>query len=87
MATSTAMTIRIAPEVKDRLRRLAEQTRRSKSYLAAEAVTAFVDREIEIVDGIVRGLTDVEAGRTVSHDDAMSVIDSIIQTAEQARKA
>ena len=40
---STTMTIRIEDEVKDRLDRLAESTQRSKSFLAAEAIRAFVE--------------------------------------------
>lgn len=87
MAASTTMTIRIAPEVKDKLRRIAEGTRRSKSFLAAEAVAAYVDRELEIIDGVRRGLEDVEAGRTVPHDAAMAEIDAVIEAAESIRKA
>lgn len=81
------MTIRIAPEVKDKFRRIAEGTRRSKSFLAAEAVAAYVDRELEIIDGVRRGLEDVEAGRTVPHDAAMAEIDAVIEAAESVRKA
>ena len=40
---SATMTIRLAPDLKDRLERLAEVTRRSKSFLAAEAIRDFVD--------------------------------------------
>lgn len=39
----SAMTIRLAPDLKVRLERLAETTRRSKSFLAAEAIRNFVD--------------------------------------------
>ena len=37
---------------------------------ATEAVETYVDRELAIIEGIERGLADVEAGRTVSHEDA-----------------
>ena len=40
---STTMTIRLDDEVKERLDQLSEATQRSKSYLAAEAIRAFVD--------------------------------------------
>jgi len=40
---STTMTIRLEPELKQRLDRLAEATRRSKSFLAAEALRDFVE--------------------------------------------
>ena len=40
---STTMTIRLEPELKQRLDRLAEATQRSKSFLAAEALRDFVE--------------------------------------------
>ena len=40
---SATMTIRLAPDLKNRLERLAEATQRSKSFLAAEAIRDFVD--------------------------------------------
>ena len=73
MTTST-MTIRLDETVKNKLERLAHDTRRSKSFLAAEAVSAYVERELEIIEGIQRGLADVEAGRVVPHDEAMAEI-------------
>ena len=70
MSVSTTMTIRISSEVKDKLGRLAQDTRRSRSFLASEAVEAYVARELDIIDGIQRGLADLAAGRVVSHDAA-----------------
>ncbi|NDW02544.1 CopG family ribbon-helix-helix protein [Salipiger sp. PrR002] len=81
MPASTTMTIRLDPQLKAKLGRLADGTRRSRSFLAAEAVEAYVDRELAIIDGIERGLADVEAGRTVSHDDAMASIRQAIEDA------
>jgi len=40
---STTMTIRLDPELKQRLDRLAKATQRSKSFLAAEALRDFVE--------------------------------------------
>lgn len=81
MPTSTTMTIRISPDVKEKLARLALDTRRSKSFLAGEAVVAYVERELEITGGIQRGLSDVEAGRVVPHDAAMAEIYAAIDAA------
>ncbi|WP_157018138.1 CopG family ribbon-helix-helix protein [Mesorhizobium xinjiangense] len=85
MSASTTMTIRVSPEVKEKLGRLAQDTRRSRSFLAAEAVATFVDRELEIIEGIQHGLADVEARRVVPHEDAMAELVSVIEAAE-ARK-
>jgi predicted transcriptional regulator len=85
MATSTTMTIRVSPDVKEKLDRIAAGTRRSKSFLAGEAVAAYVDRELEIIEGIKRGMADAEADRVVPHDEAMAEIYAVIDTAEAKR--
>ncbi|MDN5869949.1 MAG: CopG family ribbon-helix-helix protein [Nitrococcus sp.] len=87
MASSTTVTIRVAPEIKAKLDRLARDTRHSRSYLAAEAVAAYVDRELEIIAGIQRGVADMKADRVVSHDKAMDEIDAVIEAAERGRRA
>ena len=79
------MTIRVSADLKEKLDRLAKDTRRSRSFLAAEAVSAYVARELAIVDGVNQGLEDVRSGRTVSHEDAMSDLNSIIDAAERDR--
>ena len=56
MNASTTMTIRLSIELKEKLDRLADGTRRSRSYLAVEAVSAYVERELAIIEGIQRGL-------------------------------
>ena len=81
MPTSTTMTIRLDPQLKAKLGKLADGTRRSRSFLAAEAVEAYVDRELAIIDGIERGLADIEAGQTVSHEDAMATVRHAINEA------
>ncbi len=87
MASSTTMTVRVSNEVKEKLDRLAGSTRRSRSFLAAEALSAYVDRELEIIAGIQRGLADIEAGRVVDHDEAMAEIEAVIAAAERRRNA
>jgi len=85
MPASTTMTIRISPDVKDKLGRLAQGTRRSRSFLASEAVEAYVARELEIIDGIQRGLADVAAGRVASHDAAMQELQTVIDAAQDGK--
>jgi predicted transcriptional regulator len=69
---STTMTVRLKADTRDKLDRLADQTRRTRSYLAAEAVEEYVARELEIVEGIEEGLADVRAGRLIPHREAMA---------------
>jgi predicted transcriptional regulator len=58
--------------VKQQLGRLADATRRTKSFLAAEAIAAYVTREADIIAGVERGLEDMRAERLVPHDKAMT---------------
>ena len=81
--TTTTMTIRLDPQLKAKLGKLANGTRRSRSFLAAEAVETYVDRELAIIEDIELGLADVEAGRTVSHKDAMVSLRQMIDVAAE----
>lgn len=80
------MTIRISPDVKAKLDRIAADTRRSRSFLAGEAVAAYVDRELDIIEGIKRGLADLESNRLVPHDEAMAEVHAAIDSASPAGK-
>jgi predicted transcriptional regulator len=85
MPASTTLTIRLTPEANEQLSHLAHVTDRSKSFLAAEAISKYVSRELEIVEGIERGLADVKAGRLVPHDEAMARLENTIAVAEQGK--
>jgi predicted transcriptional regulator len=83
--SSTTLTVRLSPELKDRLARLATQTRRTKSFLAGEAIADYVARELEIVDGVERGLEDRRAGRVVPHEEAKRRIAAALEDTEAER--
>ena len=85
MNAITTMTIRVSPDLKEKLGRLAHSTRRSRSYLAVEAVEAYVNRELEIIEGIQQGLADMLAGRVTPHEEAMAEARQIIAEARQAK--
>lgn len=80
MAASATMTIRVSLETKEKLDRIAADTRRSKSFLAAEALAAYADRGLEIIAGIKRGMADAETGRVVPHDEAIVDIHAAIES-------
>jgi predicted transcriptional regulator len=84
--SSTTLTVRLSPEVKETLGRLAETTKRTKSFLAAEAIAAYVAREAEIIEGVQQGLNDREQGRVISHEEAMARLEATIAAAERKRK-
>ena len=55
---STNMTVRIGDDIKDRLEILAETTRRSKSFLAAEAIRAYLELNEWQIDQIRAARSD-----------------------------
>lgn len=83
---SETVTVRLSPETKAQLERLAGQTRRTKSFLAGEAIADYVERELKIVEAIQRGLEDVKAGRTVPHDVAIARLHATVDRAAKTRK-
>ena len=77
MAKSTTMTIRLTPEVSERLDALARDTKRSKSYLASEAIESYVNLNAWQVAHIKDALAEDEAGAPgVPHDEVMRWMDS-----------
>jgi RHH-type transcriptional regulator, rel operon repressor / antitoxin RelB len=62
------LSIRIDSETKRRLDLLARRSRRSKSFLAAEAITAYVQTEEWQLGEIQAGLRDLDRGHVVSHE-------------------
>jgi predicted transcriptional regulator len=86
MAATTTITIRIPPQVRDKLDRIAQLTDRSRSYVAADALTEYASRELDVVEGIMRGLEDVRAGRTIPHDEAMAILRKRIDAVEARNK-
>ncbi len=54
--STTVLTVRVAPEVSKRLSKLAQATRRSKSFLAAEAIEEYLAVQEWQVQAILDGL-------------------------------
>src|SRR5438034_4972256 len=66
---TTTVSVRIDSDTKDQLEALAKRSRRSKSFLAAEAIAAYVEAERWQLDEIQGGLQELEKGRAVAHKD------------------
>ncbi len=62
------LSIRIDSEMKKRLDVLSRRSKRSKSFLAAEAIAAFVDSEEWQLGEIQAGIAELDSGHTVSHE-------------------
>ena len=72
-SVSIRMTIRLDDDVYDRLDVLAEATQRSKSFLAAEAVRAFVETNEWQVGEIQAALKEAKAGDFASDKDVVAL--------------
>jgi predicted transcriptional regulator len=81
MADSVTMTVRLPAQTKEQLAELASRTRRTSSFLAAEAIAGYVARELAIVAAIERGREDARAGRVVPHDTVMREARAVIAKA------
>lgn len=68
---SSILSVRLSSRAKNDLSRLARATKRTSSFLAGEAIEAFVARELEIIEDIKQGMADVKAGRIISHDEVI----------------
>lgn len=78
MTDSTTLTVRLSKELKGKLDRLADSTRRSKSYLAAEAITEYVDANAWQIEEIGKAVQKADAGGPfVSAEDAANYLDAL----------
>jgi RHH-type rel operon transcriptional repressor/antitoxin RelB len=66
---STTFTVRVDTAVKKRLERLAKNTGRSRSYLAAEAIGEYLDVNEWQVAGIKSAIMSFDQGKGIPHDD------------------
>ncbi len=83
MAETTTITVRIPLELKAKLDRLAHATSRSRSFLALEALESYVRYELEIIDGILEGIADADAGRIISAEEMEEMSAKLFKDLEQ----
>jgi RHH-type transcriptional regulator, rel operon repressor / antitoxin RelB len=77
MAKSTTMTVRLKPEVSEKLEALARDTKRSKAYLASEAITSYVDLNTWQVAHIKAALEEAHSGAPgVPHEQVVNWVNS-----------
>ena len=69
MAESSVVTVRLDPKVKERLDVLAKSTRRTRSFLAAEAITAYVELNSWQIAEIEQAVEEANAGDFMSDQE------------------
>jgi len=80
---TTTLSVRIDAHTKKQLEALAGRARRSKSFLAAEAIAAFVEAESWQLDETQAGLKELDEGRGVAHKDVSAWLRSWGRTRER----
>jgi predicted transcriptional regulator len=71
---STTMTVRLEPDLKERLDLLAEATHRSKSFLAAEAIREYVELNEWQIRETHAALAEADAGDFASEDEVRELV-------------
>ena len=71
---SGTVTLRLDDEVKNKLEKLAESTHRSRSFLAAEAIKAYVDSNDWQVAEIHLAIKEADAGDFASEAEVSAVV-------------
>lgn len=72
---TTTMTVRLPLHLKERLEALSKSTDRSKSWLASDAIRAYLELQEWQVTAIKEGLREAEEGDFASAEEVKAVID------------
>ena len=72
---SNTVTIRLEESTKNKLEKLAESTHRSRSFLAAEAIKAYVDSNEWQINEIHAAIKEADAGDFATQEQVQTVID------------
>jgi len=72
MAKDVTLSTRITGDLDTRLARLAELTDRSKSWHVERALEAYLEHELAFVEAVAEGVADLDAGRTIPHEEVMA---------------
>ena len=76
MSDTTTLTVRLSKEAKAKLDALAESTHRSKNYLAAEAIAAYVDENAWQIEAIQKAIAQADHGEaSYAHEEVMDYLE------------
>jgi predicted transcriptional regulator len=73
---STTFTVRVDAAVKRRLEKLAKSTGRTRSFLAAEALSVYLDVNEWQVAGIKKAMASLDRGEGVPHGEVRGWVES-----------
>jgi len=77
------ISIRINDETREKLDQLAAGKDRSRNWVVKEALEQYIHHQDWIIEAIKEGEKDADAGNLIPHEEVMSSIEAIIETARQ----
>lgn len=80
----TAFTVRVPDEIAEKLDHLAEKMDRSRAYMAAQAIEAFVVKEEWQLAEIEAGLAEADRGEFASAAEVAQVVGKYVKPARQS---
>ncbi len=83
-AMTAAFTVRVKDETASKLDQLAAKLDRSRSYMAAEAIEAFVEQQEWQLAEIEAGLAEADRGEFASDADVAKVVGKYIKSVRQS---
>ena len=81
---TAAFTVRVKDETASKLDQLAEKLDRSRSYMADEAIEAFVEQQEWQLAEIETGLAEADRGEFASEEDVAKVVTKYDKSARQS---
>jgi predicted transcriptional regulator len=71
-AVRDTLSLRLPAGTKQRIERLAQATRRSKTFVIEEAISNYLSLNEWQVESILEGLKEVQAGQTTPHETVLA---------------
>jgi len=81
---TAAFTVRVSDETASKLNQIAEKLDRSRAYMAAEAIEAFVEQQEWQLAEIEAGLDEADRGEFASAEDVARVVRKYVKSARQS---
>ena len=75
MPQTTTMTVRLEPDLKDRLDKLAAATDRSRSFLAGEAIRGFIELNEWQIQELQEAIKEADASQFASNKEVENIFD------------
>ena len=71
--TNKSFSLRLPEETENKLKMIAKATGRTKSFIALSAIEEYVDLQAWQIEGILKGLEQIETGEVISHEELVEI--------------